>query len=62
MSVTRKLRSERDVTRGTAYAAQLDAWVKGQSQMAAITKLFDLLVEHGRHNMVVEPSRPDGDS
>lgn len=67
MSSTRKLRSERDVIRGTAYAQQLDQWAKGQSrpgidQVAAITDLYDLLVEHGRGPAAPAPSGPDGDS
>lgn len=63
MSATRKLRRERDVARGRAYAHLLDSWITGRDRQGGnepITALFDALVEHGRHNLVPKPDRSDG--
>lgn len=61
MSTTRKLRNQRDVARGTAYAYLLDNWISGHDQRA-ITVLFDTLVRDGRHNIAPKSDRPDGAS
>lgn len=65
MSATRKLRCERDVIRGRAYAHLLDSWITGRDREGgneAITALFDALVQNGRHDVVTEPYQPGGAS
>lgn len=65
MSATRKLRRERDVARGRAYAHLLDSWIIGRDREGgneAITALFDALVQNGRHNIAPKPDRLDGES